>query len=124
MVEGNYSKRGTTMGTQEIVVAIIFFVLSLVLIVLSIRHFLEKGFLFNNAYLYASKEERQKMNKKPYYRQSAIVLLILGISFAFNGIQLLTGISAFFVVEIILFAGVFVYAIISSILIDKRNKAK
>ena len=112
------------MGTQEVVVAILLFVTSLALILLTIRHFLEKGFLFNNAYLYASKEERQKMNKKPYYRQSAIVLLILGISFAFNGIQLLTGISAFFVVEIILFAGVFVYAIISSILIDKRNKAK
>lgn len=75
------------MGTQEIVVAIIFFIISFALIVLSIRHFLEKGFVF-------------------------------------NGIQPLTGISAFYVVEIILFSGLIVYAIISSILIDKQNKAK
>ncbi len=45
--------------------------------VISVLQFCEKGFLFNNAYVYASKEERAKMNKKPHYRQSAIVFALL-----------------------------------------------
>lgn len=40
--------------------------------VLSYRQFNEKGFLFNNAYIFASKQERETMNKKPHYKQSGI----------------------------------------------------
>ena len=46
--------------------------------VLGIRQLLEKGYLLNNAWIYASKEEREKMNKRPYYRQSGICFLMIG----------------------------------------------
>ena len=41
-------------------------------LVLSIRHFQQKGFLWNNAWLFASEQERKHMDKAPHYRQSAI----------------------------------------------------
>ena len=66
---------------KEIVPAIILFAVSIFLFFMSVRSFMEKGFLFNNAYIYASKQEREKMNKKPHYRQSAIVFLLLGLIF-------------------------------------------
>ena len=53
-----------------IISAVILIIISAALFTLSFFQFKEKGFLFNNAYLYASEEERKKMNKKPYYRQS------------------------------------------------------
>ena len=66
---------------KEIVPASILFAVSIFLFFMSVRSFMEKGFLFNNAYIYASKQERAKMNKKPHYRQSAIVFLLLGLIF-------------------------------------------
>ena len=41
-----------------------------VLLVLSIRHFMERGFLLNNAYIYATKEQRKTMDKKPIHKVS------------------------------------------------------
>lgn len=41
---------------------------------ISVVQFKGKGFLFNNAYILKSKQERRKMNKKPHYKQSGIVL--------------------------------------------------
>ena len=61
------------MTTAELIIAIVMFVIAGILILLSIRSFLERGFVLNNAYIYASKKERDSMNKKPYYRQTAIV---------------------------------------------------
>ena len=60
------------MTTGELITSIIMFAIAGVLLLFSIRSFLERGFLLNNAYLYASKEERKTMNKKPYYKQSAM----------------------------------------------------
>ena len=64
---------------EDIIVAIILLAVSLLLFVVSIRSFQEKGFLFNNAYLYASKQERETMNKKPYYRQTAVIFFMMGM---------------------------------------------
>ena len=41
-------------------------VLAIGAFIISYFSFREKGFLFNNAYLYASKEERATMDKKPH----------------------------------------------------------
>ena len=43
------------MRTGEFITAVIIFGLSGFLMVLGITHFMEKGFLMNNAFLYASK---------------------------------------------------------------------
>ena len=61
---------------KEIITASILFGISFFAFVMSVRSFAEKGFLFNNAYIYATKQEREKINKKPHYRQSAIVFFV------------------------------------------------
>ena len=65
------------MTAAEWVAAIVIFLIALGMAIISIRSFQNKGFLFNNAFIYASKTERETMDKKPYYRQSAIVFLFL-----------------------------------------------
>ena len=60
------------MTTVEIVIAIVIFAIAGLLLFFAIRSFTERGFLLNNAYIYATKEERETMDKKPYYRQSAV----------------------------------------------------
>ncbi len=65
------------MTTAEWITDSLVFIIAAILAVVSIRNFQNKGFLFDNAYIYASKEERGKMDQKPYYRQSAIVFCIL-----------------------------------------------
>ncbi len=43
---------------EKIIVSSVLFFISAGLFLLSFRSFREKGFLFNNAYIYASKQER------------------------------------------------------------------
>ncbi|MGN0628088.1 MAG: DUF3784 domain-containing protein [Oscillospiraceae bacterium] len=49
--------------------------------IISARSFKEKGFLFNKAYLFASKQERKSMDKKRRYRQAAVIFCLLGVFF-------------------------------------------
>ncbi len=88
----------------------------------SIRSFLERGFLLNNAYIYASKEERKAMNKKPYYRQSAIVFFVLSAVFLVIGLSLVLQNDRISLLEIPLIVGVSIYAIASTVRINKRAK--
>jgi hypothetical protein len=48
-----------------------------------------KGILFHNAYIHASREERNKLNKKPRYRQSAIIFTATGIIFLLNAVEMI-----------------------------------
>ena len=107
---------------KEIVPASILFAVSIFLFFMSVRSFMEKGFLFNNAYIYASKQEREKMNKKPHYRQSAIVFLLLGLIFLFNTIAVLLKVNWIFYIVVVVVIITLIYAIVSSIIIDKNNK--
>ena len=61
------------MGTGILITAIAVFLLAGGLFFLGVRQLLERGYLLNNAWIYATKKERESMNKKPYYRQSGIV---------------------------------------------------
>ena len=110
------------MTTGEQITLIIVFSIAAVLLLFSIRSFLERGFLLNNAYLYASKEERKTMNKKPYYKQSAIVFCILSAVFLVIGLSLLLQNDKFYLLEIPLIVGVIIYAIVSTVQINKRTK--
>ena len=49
----------------DIIVASALLIVSLLMFILSTRSYLEKGFLLNNAYIYASKKERETMKKNP-----------------------------------------------------------
>ena len=106
---------------KEIIPAGILFAVSFLSFILSIRSFLEKGFLFNNAYIYASKKERETMDKTPHYRQSAIVFFLIGLIFLLNALAVLFNINWIFYVVIAIVLITSVYAIISSIAIE-RNK--
>ena len=107
---------------KEIIIASILFAVSVFLFFMSVRSFMEKGFLFNNAYIYASEQEREKMNKKPYYRQSAIVFLLFGIVFLLLALAVLLEAYWLSFVGVAAVIITLIYAIVSSITIEKNNK--
>ena len=104
---------------KEIIVACVLFIISAIVLVLSIRSFKNKGFLLNNAFIYASQKEREAMDKSKYYRQSGVCLLLVSLAFAFNGAAVLSRIDALFGAVGVLFAVAAVYAIVSSIKLSK-----
>lgn len=106
---------------KEIIFSCILFLVAIGAFVMSYRSFREKGFLFNNAYIYASKQERETMDKKPHYRQSAIVLLMIGIIFLLNGVSVLLAVNWIFILMIVIAVIAIVYAIASSIVIERGN---
>ena len=106
---------------KEIITAGVFFAISLLMLILSIRSFREKGFLFNNAYLYASKQERKAMDKKPHYHQTAIIFLLIGIIFLLNGFAALFNAGWIFYVMIAVIIITLIYAIVSSITIEMKQ---
>jgi len=105
-----------------IIAGIVCFILALVTFIISFFSFREKGFLFNNAYLYASKEERATMDKKPHYRQSAIVFLMIGIMFMLNAISIFFVNSWLSYIAIAVAIATVIYAIVSSVLIEKNRE--
>ena len=107
---------------EDIIVAVVLIAVSLLVFVLSIRSFLEKGFLLNNAYLYASKKQREEMDKKPYYRQSAVVFFMIGIVFLLIAAAiLLDNFRVTYIADAVI-ALLVIYAIASSIAIEKKKK--
>lgn len=66
---------------MDLVMAIVVLLLSIVCAVISVLQFKEKGVLLNNAYIYASKQERENMDKTPHYRQSGIVFALISAIF-------------------------------------------
>lgn len=106
----------------KIIGAIILGVVAIACFIFSYLQFQENGFLFNNAYIYASKQEKETMDKKPHYKQSGIVFVFIGIIFLMNAIDIIfqTGWLNFFVIGIVIV--VIVYAIVSSVMIEKRKK--
>ena len=110
------------MSTGELLVSIIVFMIAIALIILAMFHFGERGYLFNNAYIYASRTQRETMNKKPYYRQSAVVFCLLSTIFIIIGLAVVLHNSRLFFLEIPFFIIVIVYAIISTLKINKQNE--
>ena len=108
---------------KEIVLSCILFLIAIGAFVMSYRSFREKGFLFHNAYIYASKQERETMDKKPHYRQSAIVFLMIGVIFLLNGVSVLLAANWIFFFVIAIAIAAIIYAIASSIVIE-RGKTK
>ena len=109
-----------------LVLAIVLFIFSIILLVWGVLSLFNKGFLFNNAYIYANKKEREQMNKKPYYIQTGIVFILLSIAFCLEGFNALLRYDVFFVLFIIIIVVTLVFAIVSTIYIDKKiiNKSE
>ncbi|MCR4898249.1 MAG: DUF3784 domain-containing protein [Acholeplasmatales bacterium] len=106
--------------------AIVLFSFSFILLVWGVLSLFNKGFLFNNAFIYANKKEREQMNKKPYYIQTGIVFILLSIASCLEGFNALLRYDVFFVLFIILIVVTLVFAIVSTIYIDKKiiNKSE
>ena len=105
----------------KIIGAIVLGVIAIICFVISYLQFNEKGFLFNNAYIYASKQERETLDKKMHYKQSGIVFVLIGIIFLINAIEMIlqTGWLFYLVIGIAIVA--IVYAIVSSVMIEKTK---
>ncbi len=110
------------MTAGEMIVSVLVFAMAGVCLLFGVRSFSERGFLLNNAYLYASKEERKAMNRKPYYRQSAVVFCMLSAVFLVIGLSLLFQNDRIVLLEIPLIAGAIVSAIASAVRINKQGK--
>ena len=106
---------------KEIIVSCVMFLIAFGAFFKSYRSFKEKGFLFNNAYIYASKQEQETMDKKPHYRQSAIVFFMLGVIFLLNGVSVLLEANWIFFLVIAIAIVAIIYAIVSSITIERRK---
>lgn len=107
---------------KNIIFAVIFGVIAIACITVAILQFKEKGFLLNNVYIYASKQERERMNKKPYYKQTGIVFVLIGIIFLINTINLLLCTDWLIYLVIAICIITLIYAIVSSILIEKNKE--
>lgn len=106
---------------SNIIIAIVLFIVSLGAFLVSVRSFMQKGFMFNNAYIYATKEERENMNKRPYYRQTAITFLLIGIIFLLLGINIFLKISWLSYVTIMLAVVTLIYSIVSTVKIERKK---
>ena len=110
------------MTAPELIIVVIVFIIAGLFLMISIRSFMNRGFLFNNAFIYASKEEREKLNKKPYYRQTAIVFLLLSMVFVIIGLSVVLHDPKINLIEIPLIIAAIIYAIFSTIRIQKRSR--
>lgn len=110
------------MTSAELIMTIVVFILAGVWLLVGILSFFEKGFLLNNAYIYASKAERKAMDKKPYYRQTAIVFCIMSLMFIIIGLSVVLKSSTIALLDIPVAAAAIIYAIVSSVLINKKTK--
>jgi hypothetical protein len=106
---------------ETIIGIIILGMLTVICLIISISQFWEKGFLFNNAYLYASKSERENMDKSPYYKQSAVVFLLLSIVFLLTTLQLIFEANWFFYIILAVVIATIIFAVVSSVKIEKRK---
>lgn len=81
---------------------------------ISVMQFKERGFLFNNAYIWATVQERESMDKAPHYRQSGIAFALIAALFAVMALECALSTGWLWVVAGLLAGVVMVYAIVSS----------
>ena len=104
-----------------VVTGIILFTVAAGCLLLGILQILQRGPLINNAWLYADEEQRRTMNKTPYYHQSGIVFSMIGLQFLMLGFFCITKLYIFLVAEFIVIGAVVIYAVVSSVMIDRRK---
>lgn len=62
------------------------------------------------------------MNKKPYYRQSGVVFVLIGILFLLNAIEIVVHSGWLFYLSIAIAILAIIYALISSVRIERKKK--
>ena len=107
---------------QNMIIAGILTAVSLLAFVMGIRSYMEKGFLLNNAYIYASAQERKTKDWKPYYKQSAVVLFLLGAAFLMIGLAVYFQIAWLYYIADVVLVIPLVYAVVSGSALRKNRK--
>lgn len=95
-------------------------ILAVVCLNICIRQFRGNGFLFNNAYIWASQKERETIDKKPLYRQSGIVFALCTAIFVCMALDCLLSAAWLWLIVAALTVAVLVYAIVSTAKQQKR----
>lgn len=113
------------MGISQIVAGGIFLTLAIGAFVISSLQFKGKGYLFNNAYFWASQEERKQMDqnkerKKPYYRQSGFAFVLIGVIFLIFAVYIVTEWMWIYIVLWVSVIIAVVYAVGSSVQLKRR----
>lgn len=106
---------------DDLILFLILLALSFILLFIAVLQFCEKGFLFVNSYIYATKEERETMDKTPYYKQAGIVFTLLSCVFLIISIEVMTHVFWLFYLSIVISIIDIIYAIVSSIQIEKNK---
>lgn len=106
----------------QIFFAILLFFVTAGSFTVSSFHFKQKGPLLNNANIFASKKERDSIDKKPYYQQSAIVFFLIGIIFLLNGLQMIFANRWLFYAALAVEIATVIYAIVSAIWIERKGR--
>ena len=114
------------MHPVQMILCMFFLALSTGSFVISCFQFKEKGFLFNNAYLWATQEGRKRMDgdsesKKPYYRQSGFAFLFIGMICLILAAYIATGWTWLYFVFILAAIIAVVYAVVSSVKIEQQK---
>ena len=111
------------MSTADLILTIILFMIAFAMFLLSYLQFNEKMVLLNNAWLYASKKERETMNKTPHYKQSGVVFALIGVNFLIDAIGCMIHNKDLMLYGVLIISVIMViYAIVSSIRIEKNKK--
>ena len=101
---------------------IILALVSLASVILGVTQLCGKGMPLNNSYIFASEQERAAMDKKPLYRQTGIVLLIVGIGLlAMAALYHFLKDSRAFYLLIPVFVLAVGYSIVSEVLMSRKK---
>lgn len=109
--------------------AAIIFGVSALFTLAGVRQLREKGYLFNNAWIWASASQRKAMDESPdvksqYYRQSGTVLLTLAVGWMFIGLYVLLENSSMMIISTSCMTSAAVYAVASTSRIEKNEKRR
>ena len=96
-------------------------VMAVVSLIFSVLGFMGKDMILDDAYIKASKEEREKMDKKAYRLQGAMVFLFLFLITLCSILRAVLHIPLFTYAAYVLGVIVIVYAIISHYKIKKKQ---
>lgn len=90
-------------------------VLTAVSLMITVVSFLKRGFVFHNAYIWASRAERETMDKRPFYRQSGIAFGLVTIALGFMALGCIMGTLWPLIITAAACVAVLVYAIMISV---------
>ena len=95
---------------------------AIVCLTVGIMQLNERGIPLNKAYLYASNEKKQSMNKLPYFKQSGILFILMSVIFSLLAASVLFGMELLSSIALGLFAVVVIFAVVSTVIIEGSPK--